>query len=903
MQKYSKDEWKKMKEEKKEQLFNQVNDIVNNFQTSPENIIEYLKFNSKFHQYSNNNTILIYSQNPSASFCASYKAFKDMGYQVLKGQKGMKILVPQILTLWYDENLEQWKKLSEATKTEKERIKNNEYKTKKTTIFGTGTVFDIGQTDCPASDYPKIFDMGFVSAEHNLLYDAVTNYAQNKGIIIEEKFLPSITTRGFYVREYNSITISDKLRDSMKLSVLTHELSHALIHSQPEAAELPVPQKEIEADSLSLMLRSHLGITAVEDVRQDHLKTAYQKYIEWAEENKNNIHCPDLPEILNNVHNTYVNIIEDFNNSINHYLDLHKEVTPPHLSLEEYLGKLGLSSPVDDFMIDKIKLPHGQSKYYEKKMKSDARASSKEYHDKRNAAIKEYQAKVKAGEIIEPTNLERYMKTSAGHPDNASVQAAQRVLEKRGYIQDNEGNWIKNDLKTTDNTKDFSQTIDEFLNGKINPYAQIFVCKTTEAMKICGADDLDVIINQSTLRKIMSTDSSKYKHPHNLDANIVKSIPAELSNPIMILKGSEASSIVLISNLTDEKNQNIIISCRLNSDKSIYEVNQITSIYPKDNIKNYIDKQLRSNNLIGCNKKIANSMLKSLGLQSSKVEASIDYSYIISGTDKIVNSKQKSNIEDIKKKEIYNLLIKNDEFPDKILSDNSLIQWYSLSSQTNSFDLTKNMLKDILNNDMEIVAINNTGNGYILIKLDADFQLNPLNDKVYSTEKEALSAAYSDNSIAKLLDYNEILDSANNQNLKNISAAENLKYPHILIEWSENPVINHENRLSLSDAENLFSDHAKINCAKGAMEKTQFSLVLNSLNTYSFNIRVGDDNEHGIINHIKQHLKEMQNGIPSSKSLKTLHEYLKEHHPDTDDLSHSLYEQMEITDCFNYITN
>lgn len=123
---------------------------------------------------------MIYEQNPGARFCGSYKALKDMGNQVQQGQTGMKILVPQILTLWYDENLEQWKKLSEATKQEKEKIKNNEFQTKKITVFGIGTVFDIGQTDCPASDYPKILDAGFASPEHRLLYDAVSNYAQSR---------------------------------------------------------------------------------------------------------------------------------------------------------------------------------------------------------------------------------------------------------------------------------------------------------------------------------------------------------------------------------------------------------------------------------------------------------------------------------------------------------------------------------------------------------------------------------------------------------------------------------------------------------------------------------------------------------------------------------------------------
>lgn len=313
------------KEERKRQLQEQVKDIVDNFNNSPETIIDFIKFNSQFHQYSTNNTMLIYEQNNMARFCASYKTFKDMGYQVQKGQKGMKIFVPYITTLWYDTRSEQWKKISEATKEEKALIKSGEVESRQISTFGIGTVFDIGQTDCPPEEYPKICDMGFSSRTYRELYNAVINYAQSKEIAVSEQFFPSITTRGYYDSRTNEIVLSDKLNDSMKLSVMCHELAHGLMHNKPEAKEIPTEQKEIEADSLSLMLRNHLDITEVEDVRQNHLQTSYKAYLEWAETNKDNMHCPSLSEILDNVNNTYSAMIDDFNNSINHYFELHPE--------------------------------------------------------------------------------------------------------------------------------------------------------------------------------------------------------------------------------------------------------------------------------------------------------------------------------------------------------------------------------------------------------------------------------------------------------------------------------------------------------------------------------------------------------------------------------------------------
>ena len=52
----------------------------------------YLKVMSKFHRYSFRNTILIWMQNPDATYVAGYEAWKnDFNRQVKKGEKGIRI--------------------------------------------------------------------------------------------------------------------------------------------------------------------------------------------------------------------------------------------------------------------------------------------------------------------------------------------------------------------------------------------------------------------------------------------------------------------------------------------------------------------------------------------------------------------------------------------------------------------------------------------------------------------------------------------------------------------------------------------------------------------------------------------------------------------------------------------
>lgn len=62
----------------------------------------------------------------------------------------------------------------------------------------------------------------------------------------------------------------------------------------------------------------------------------------------------------------------------------------------------------------------------------EADIARNDYSKRRIAAINEYNAKVENGEIRKPNIIETSLKTAHGHEDNPSVQAARRMLKKRG---------------------------------------------------------------------------------------------------------------------------------------------------------------------------------------------------------------------------------------------------------------------------------------------------------------------------------------------------------------------------------------------------------------------------------------------------------------------------------------
>ena len=104
------------------------------------------------------------------------------------------------------------------------------------------------------------------------------------------------------------------------------------------------------------------------------------------------------------------------------------------LSRNEFLGLQGLSFPISDYLEDKMRGNRNFSSGKQReKFTKEARINIDSYHDRRNEAIQEYDHLVASGKIKPPTPIQKSLKIAQGHPDNRSVQAARRMLAKRGY--------------------------------------------------------------------------------------------------------------------------------------------------------------------------------------------------------------------------------------------------------------------------------------------------------------------------------------------------------------------------------------------------------------------------------------------------------------------------------------
>lgn len=209
---------------------------------------------------------------PSANFVASRTAFKDMGYDLKPGQWKYPawIIRPETKTLFVTAD-GVVADIKCATAQEKADIRDGKIPTEKFTYFRAAKVYEIGQTTCPAKDYPQILGHGIDDQQHKELYTRLQAVAGMSGFIVSEEPLPS--SEFGYCSHDKRIVISDSLGDTQKLATLNHEFAHGLLHL---TSDLSPAVEEFEAESVALIMQQRLGLP-VEDLTVQYVKNALRE--------------------------------------------------------------------------------------------------------------------------------------------------------------------------------------------------------------------------------------------------------------------------------------------------------------------------------------------------------------------------------------------------------------------------------------------------------------------------------------------------------------------------------------------------------------------------------------------------------------------------------------------------
>lgn len=301
---YSKDNKKEKIKKESEKLIDKANESIKSYFREPHLMKEYLKYMSKFYNYSERNSLLIDDQFKGATAVGSFKFWSNQGYKINKGEKGIKILVPVDITYFKDKNGDE-KQLKYATKEEKKMIKNKEIETYTRKYFNVGYVFDISQTNAPLEDLPKIFPNRWLNgdvANYDKMYNALEVVADKIGVKIIEPKSELGYIKGVSYTETKEVALNPRNGELQNIKTLIHELAHAKLHTIEKRNNYSKSEREYQAEMVAYATCSYFGLDT-SDYSLDYLNN-------WTK----NIDLEDCKKIIKEVKETtaeYIEIIEN----------------------------------------------------------------------------------------------------------------------------------------------------------------------------------------------------------------------------------------------------------------------------------------------------------------------------------------------------------------------------------------------------------------------------------------------------------------------------------------------------------------------------------------------------------------------------------------------------------------
>ena len=294
------------KEKEVNELIEKANVGIENCFTTPEQLKELASYMSRFYNYSLRNTFLIQEQFRGALAVGSYAFWKEKGFVVNKGEKGIKILVPNKLSDYFINEKGEEVKLKDANPEEKKLIEQGEIEVRQgKLIFNQGYVFEVSQTNAKEKDLPKIFPNRWLDGEiknYDLMYKAMENIAKKIGVKIIEQKDELGAVKGVSYPATKEVALNPRNTQLQNVKTLIHELTHAKLHTMETRDDYTTNAKEFQAEMAAYVVCSYFGL--------DTSEYSFRYIKSWTE----NVELKDKEKLINEVRETvreYIEVIED----------------------------------------------------------------------------------------------------------------------------------------------------------------------------------------------------------------------------------------------------------------------------------------------------------------------------------------------------------------------------------------------------------------------------------------------------------------------------------------------------------------------------------------------------------------------------------------------------------------
>lgn len=118
----------------------------------------------------------------------------------------------------------------------------------------------------------------------------------------------------------------------------------------------------------------------------------------------------------------------------------------------------------------------------------------------------------------------------------------------------------------------------------------ITVGKTPEILKRLGAKDLPLVMKQSNLHKSIREPKGS-KSAHQIDRQLIEQLPQAIGAPILVIDDPQKPGLLLLTDRTDFKGRNVVVSIHLQTSMYGREINEIKSIYGREGLADFLDRE------------------------------------------------------------------------------------------------------------------------------------------------------------------------------------------------------------------------------------------------------------------------------------------------------------------------
>lgn len=215
-----------------------------------EDWLSFLSFQSLFYNYSFRNAMLIYTQNPEATYVKGYKAWNRLGRYVKQGAKGLVILAPCYRKV---EDFKEPDNESEYQDSEGEKV------TKKVISgFRAAYVFDIADTD-GSDEYLPVLVKGLAgnSGQEKEIYEKLKAFISMEHPVQE---VTGTASKGSYNLETGVISVRADVEYLQKIKTILHEYAHSIDFAMHPGQDISRNRRELVAESAAFVVSLRLGL-------------------------------------------------------------------------------------------------------------------------------------------------------------------------------------------------------------------------------------------------------------------------------------------------------------------------------------------------------------------------------------------------------------------------------------------------------------------------------------------------------------------------------------------------------------------------------------------------------------------------------------------------------------------